>query len=116
MKIKGKLKTGFSILLAALMISSLAACGNNETPTASDPIPQSSEQNLSTPSDTNTNVPDSPPQVESNILIAYFSRWGNTEYPDNVDASTSASRTDDSADGRWRHSFDRNGNALHNGF
>ena len=91
MKIKGKLKTGFSILLAALMISSLAACGNNETPTASDPIPQSSEQNLSTPSDTNTNVPDSPPQVESNILIAYFSRWGNTEYPDNVDASTSAS-------------------------
>lgn len=91
MKIKGKLKTGFSILLAALMISSLAACGNNVTPTASDPIPQSSEQNLSTPSDTNTNVPDSPPQVESNILIAYFSRWGNTEYPDNVDASTSAS-------------------------
>lgn len=27
----------------------------------------------------------------SNILIAYFSRWGNTEYPDAVDATTSAS-------------------------
>lgn len=24
------------------------------------------------------------------ILIAYFSRWGNTEYPDDVDATTSA--------------------------
>lgn len=27
----------------------------------------------------------------SNILIAYFSRVGNTEYPDNIDATTSAS-------------------------
>lgn len=32
-----------------------------------------------------------PEQSESsNILIAYFSRWGNTEYPDDVDATTSA--------------------------
>lgn len=91
MKIKGKLKAGCSVLLAALMIYSLAACGNNESPAKSDPTPQSSEQNLSTPSDTNANVPDTPSQGESNILIAYFSRWGNTEYPDNVDATTSAS-------------------------
>ena len=89
MKIKGKLKAGCSVLLAALMIYSLAACGNNESPATSDPTPQSSEQNLSTPSD--TNVPDTPSRGESNILIAYFSRWGNTEYPDNVDATTSAS-------------------------
>ena len=26
-----------------------------------------------------------------NILIAYFSRWGNTDFPDGVDATTSAS-------------------------
>lgn len=91
MKIKGKLKTGFSVLLAALMIISLAACGNNETPSTSNPLSQSSEQNSSTPSDTNANVPDTPSLKESNILIAYFSRWGNTEYPDNVDATTSAS-------------------------
>lgn len=28
---------------------------------------------------------------DSNILIAYFSRWGNTDYPDDMDASASAS-------------------------
>ena len=30
-------------------------------------------------------------QESNNILIAYFSRWGNTDYPDDVDATTSAS-------------------------
>lgn len=38
--------------------------------------------------------PDPEPAPEpgtSNILIAYFSRVGNTEYPDDVDATTSAS-------------------------
>lgn len=28
---------------------------------------------------------------ENSILIVYFSRWGNTDYPDDVDATTSAS-------------------------
>ena len=28
---------------------------------------------------------------ENSILIVYFSRWGNTEYPDDIDAATSAS-------------------------
>lgn len=77
--------------LVILMLFSLAACRSNETPTTSDFAPQGSQQNSSTPSDTNANVPDTPSQGESNILIAYFSRWGNTEYPDNLDASTSAS-------------------------
>ena len=27
----------------------------------------------------------------SRVLIAYFSRWGNTDYPEGIDASTSAS-------------------------
>ena len=36
--------------------------------------------------------PGSNPNPEtSNILIAYFSRVGNTEYPENIDATTSAS-------------------------
>ncbi|MDD3794994.1 MAG: hypothetical protein PHE06_03290 [Lachnospiraceae bacterium] len=30
-------------------------------------------------------------QSETNTLVVYFSRWGNTEYPDDVDATTSAS-------------------------
>lgn len=29
--------------------------------------------------------------TKSQVLIAYFSRWGNTDYPEDVDASTSAS-------------------------
>lgn len=29
--------------------------------------------------------------MESRVLIAYFSRWGNTDYPEDVDATTSAS-------------------------
>lgn len=28
---------------------------------------------------------------DNRILVAYFSRWGNTEYPDDIDAGTSAS-------------------------
>ncbi len=30
-------------------------------------------------------------QSANNTLIVYFSRWGNTEYPSNVDATSSAS-------------------------
>lgn len=30
-------------------------------------------------------------QTESNILVVYFSRWGNTDYSDDIDATTSAS-------------------------
>lgn len=37
---------------------------------------------------------------DGKILIAYFSRWGNTKYPDNVDATTSASIV---ADGSERY-------------
>lgn len=32
-----------------------------------------------------------PMENENSILIVYFSRWGNTDYPDDVDATTSAS-------------------------
>lgn len=30
-------------------------------------------------------------QSANNTLIVYFSRWGNTEYPSDMDATTSAS-------------------------
>ena len=39
-------------------------------------------------------------QPANNILIVYFSRWGNTDYPDDVDATTSASIVPD-GDGRY---------------
>lgn len=90
MKTKKKVTTLFSVMLAVLMIVSLAACGNKEVPPADNSSSQSENQSSTSPSD--TNAPDnSAEQGENKILIAYFSRWGNTEYPDNVDASTSAS-------------------------
>ncbi|MDD3252202.1 MAG: flavodoxin [Lachnospiraceae bacterium] len=39
-------------------------------------------------------------QASNNTLIVYFSRWGNTEYPADVDATTSASIV---ADGNLRY-------------
>ncbi|MDE7231062.1 MAG: hypothetical protein K2N56_11335 [Oscillospiraceae bacterium] len=41
-------------------------------------------------SSANTDVPI-PFEKDEKILIAYFSRWGNTDYPNDVDATTSAS-------------------------
>lgn len=59
-----------SVLLVSLLIFSFVSCG--------------SEKNISQGSgEENTET--------SNILIVYFSRWGNTDYPDDVDATTSAS-------------------------
>lgn len=57
------MKQTITLLLSAiLLICSLTACGNRRQEMAG-----------------------------SNILIVYFSRYGNTEYPDNVEATTSAS-------------------------
>ena len=68
-----------SVLLVSLLIFSFASCG--------------SEKNISQGSgEENTEI--------SNILIVYFSRWGNTDYPDDVDATTSASIVPD-GDGRY---------------
>ena len=44
--------------------------------------------------DSDTQMPTEPtpePSEDTRILIAYFSRWGNTDYDNDVDASTSAS-------------------------
>ena len=88
------MKKIFAILLITVMIATVAACGEdkavNETP-----------QNQETPL---TNELPEQPEVESgledsteggesgsNILVAYFSRVGNTDWEDGVDAIDSAS-------------------------
>ena len=101
-----------AILLTMLMVLSLAACGsqNSEnTPTGSQPpvsaqdpanSPAEGENGAETPSENNkfqgdsdTEAPasDSGSEEGSNILVAYFSRSGNTVWEDGVDAVTSAS-------------------------
>ncbi len=63
-----------SLLLSIFLGLSVTAYSKNAEP-SQESSEQTIESNLST----------------SNILIAYFSRWGNTDYSDDVDATTSAS-------------------------
>lgn len=82
-------------LLSLLLIFSIVGCGSNP---ASQPTEGSTEKE---PSQAMTEEPSSeqpesseaaePEENENTILIAYFSRWGNTDYPKDVDATTSAS-------------------------
>lgn len=84
-----------SVLLAFSMLFLLTACSNREEPS------QESGGQITNPSSQQESVSASeavsePERTESgpsanNTLIVYFSRWGNTEYPSDVDATTSAS-------------------------
>ena len=101
-----------AILLTMLMVLALAACSSQnseDTPTGSQPpvsaqdpanSPTEDENNAEAPSENNesqdgsdTEAPASDGDSEegSNILVAYFSRSGNTVWEDGVDAVTSAS-------------------------
>lgn len=90
MKAVKRLQLGLFILPVVLMIVSLTACENHEVRQADKSSSQNGHQDSTSPLDTNMSD-NATMQSENSILIAYFSRWGNTEYPDNVDASTSAS-------------------------
>lgn len=89
------MRKGLALMLGILMVFSLAACGaepsgSEETETLRDSSSAVTEEE--TPdTEPETSEPIEVSTEENNILIVYFSRWGNTEYPDNVDATTSAS-------------------------
>lgn len=70
------MKKFLSILFVFSLLFMLTACSSS-----ADPSQESSRQTESTESE----------QSANNTLIVYFSRWGNTEYPSDVDATTSAS-------------------------
>lgn len=84
-----------SILFVFSLLFMLTACSSS-----ADPSQESSGQTTS-PSSQQDSVSVSNAVLESesteseqsanNTLIVYFSRWGNTEYPSDVDAITSAS-------------------------
>lgn len=121
-------KTVTLLLPTLLLVCSLAACGNQkqemnnsnhtslEAATDTAESTESSEMEnsneLAEPSEAvnggeveespeTQNVQQSAESAESSkILIVYFSRYGNTEYPDDVDATTSASIV---ADGTGRY-------------
>ena len=84
-----------SVLLVFSLLFMLTACSSS-----ADPLQESSGQTTSPSSQQDSvSVSDAVSEPESteseqsanNTLIVYFSRWGNTEYPSDVDATTSAS-------------------------
>lgn len=91
------MKKGLALMLGILMVLSLTACGaepsgSEETETLRDSgSVVMEEETADTVPETSEPVETSAEENSSNILIVYFSRWGNTEYPDDVDATTSAS-------------------------
>lgn len=90
MKTKKKFTKVFSVMLAVWMMVSLAACGNNDALPKDSSSSQSEHHSPASSLDID-GADHSAAQGENKILIAYFSRWGNTVYPDNADASASAS-------------------------
>ncbi|MDO5110957.1 MAG: cyclophilin-like fold protein [Clostridia bacterium] len=97
------MKPFLPLLLSAALLLSLTACAGSAAPAAEAPAVDASAPALTeapaeapvetaTPESTQAPIQESVgSQENSNNLIVYFSRYGNTEYPDNVDATTSAS-------------------------
>lgn len=88
------MKKYLSALLASLMLFLLTACGS--TAPSQENNGQITNPSSQQESDSASEAVSEPENTESgpsanNILIVYFSRWGNTEYPSDVDATTSAS-------------------------
>lgn len=89
-----------SVVAAAMAMLMLSACSNDAMENNIENLSDISEANLEThienAGQSAENVLDKTVSAEhpeqtgnSKILIAYFSRWGNTNYPDDVDATTS---------------------------
>lgn len=91
------MKKGLAFLLGIFTVFSLTACGadpsgSEESETSGDSsLAMTEEVTADTEPETSEPIAVSTEENNSNILIVYFSRWGNTEYPDDVDATTSAS-------------------------
>lgn len=84
-----------AVLFAFSLVLLLTACGSR-----AEPSQESVEQTINSSSQQESilasEAVSEPERTESgpsanNTLIVYFSRWGNTEYPSDVDATTSAS-------------------------
>lgn len=85
------MKKGLAFILIVFMMLSVAACGAESSGQEENETIGDSSQTV-TGEETADTVPEtSAEENSSNILIVYFSRWGNTEYLDDVDATTSAS-------------------------
>lgn len=84
-----------SLILFLVLAFSLSACAENSNKETSQKLPSdsSTESMVTTEEESaETEEHDETEEISGNhVLIAYFGRWGNTEFPDDVDASASAS-------------------------
>lgn len=84
-----KIKKLFTVFMVLMLAGSPAACGrSNEKHRETESAGQS---NISSEPSQKVETNQSEGTEQGNILIAYFSQFGNTGYPDDIDASTSAS-------------------------
>lgn len=76
-------KIGIFLICLALL-GSLTACGGGETP------PQPQAETPAAPAETAPQIPEELPAASVRTLVIYFSRVGNTDFPEDVDAVSSA--------------------------
>lgn len=86
----------FALILAWAMLAALVSCGTNtgntsstETGSLNETVSQEGQEDRNEAMPPNEAV--SPVSSDTNVLIAYFSRVGNTDFPEDVDAVSSAS-------------------------
>lgn len=82
------MKRWIVLLMTAMFTFPLAACQGQENTQPDNNAPSEETQ---VQDETGENAETESEETESNILIAYFSLGRNAEYPDNIEASTSAS-------------------------
>ena len=84
-----KIKKLIAVFTVFMIAGSLVACGrSNET---RQEMGNTGQSNNSPEPSQKTETNQSEGTEHGNVLVAYFSRFGNTDYPDDIDASTSAS-------------------------
>lgn len=86
----------FALILIWAMLAALVSCGTNTGNTSSTETGSLNETAFQEgQEDRNEAMPPneavSPVSSDTNVLIAYFSRVGNTDFPEDVDAVSSAS-------------------------
>lgn len=86
------MKRILAIFMTLALALSLAACQNEEPEnTASQPTETQESEVYTETTEPETQQTEPPAESGSSILIAYFTLGRNAEYPDDVDATTSAS-------------------------
>lgn len=91
------MKKSLAFVGSILLMFSLMACGAETSEVNNSEAYEDSSQTIAEEvlTDTRPTITEAngvlKEQSKNGVLIVYFSRFGNTEYPDNIDASTSAS-------------------------